>query len=488
MMRVRGTGCRFAVVRLARFIIVCPWIALCAAAVDVVPEEVTGADIMGMRMAPWSGDLAGVQERRVLRVLVPYSRTLYFLDGAEPRGLAFEIMHDFETELNRDTGNGHLRTVVAFLPTTRDRLIPSLEDGLGDVVAANLTVTPERSERVAFTQPLKRDVSELLISHAEAPAPESWSDLSGQNVMVHGDSSYFEHLREVNRDLRAQGLEPIYIQEAPGHFETEDILEMVNAGLIAYTIADSYLAELWSQVFEDIRVHSALTLTEGRSIAFAVRKDSPQLKAALDEFLASRSKGTLYGNILINRYYRNLEFVTSPGAAEERARFEALTDLFRSSAESYSLDWLMIMAQSFQESRLDHDAVSPAGAVGVMQLLPATAADMGIEDVSVLEDNVLAGVRYVRYLMDEFFSDPALDPSERLLFALAAYNAGPGRVRQLRATAASRGLDRNRWFNNVERIAAERIGRETVQYVSNIYKYYVAYRLIMGQTLGGGAP
>ena len=143
----------------------------------------------------------------------------------------------------------------------------------------------------------------------------------------------------------------------------------------------------------------------------------------------------------------------------------------------------MLMAQGYQESRLDHSVVSPAGAVGIMQLLPATAADMGVADPTVLEDNVLAGVRYVRYLKDEFFDDPSLAPSERLLFALAAYNAGPGRVRQLRQTAAERGLDRNRWFNNVERIAAERIGRETVQYVANIYKYYVAYRLIVDQNL-----
>ena len=463
---------------------------LVSAAGSAQSQEFSRAAVVSERMTPWSGDLDGMIERRMIRVLVPYSRTLYFLDGPEQRGISYEIMHDFEAELNRQMDSGHLRTVVAFIPTTRDQLIPALEEGLGDVIAANLTMTAERSERVAFTTPLGRGVRELLISHVDAAAPSGWEELSGQTVMVHADSSYFEHMLAVNRGLVGRGVAPIRIQEAPGHFETEDILEMVNAGLVDYTIVDSYLASLWEQVFERIRVHPEMALSEGNTIAFAVRKDSPRLKEKLDEFLATRRTGTLHGNILINRYYRNVQFVSNAAAEADRARFLQLIELFRQHADHYELDWLMLMAQGYQESRLDHSVVSPAGAIGIMQLLPATAADMGVADLTVLEDNVLAGVRYVRYLKDEFFDDPALEPSERLLFALAAYNAGPGRVRQLRQTAAERGLDRNRWFNNVERIAAERIGRETVQYVANIYKYYVAYRLIVEQnladdTLGG---
>lgn len=433
--------------------------------------------------APWFGDLDGMHERRAIRVLVPYSRTLYFLDGAEQRGIAYDVMADFENHLHQFAGAGHLRTEVVFIPTTRDRLIPALEDGLGDVIAANLSITPERAERILFTTPLGRNVRELLISHAQAAVPQSWSELAGQSVMVHPDSSYFEHLVDLNRELVTHGKAPVRIQEAPGHFETEDILEMVNAGLVAYSVADSYLASLWEQIFTEIRVHPKLALSEGNEIAFAVRHDSPELRAVVDDFLATRRRGTLHGNILFKRYYQNLRFVTSATADEERARFKDLVELFRRKADRYELDWLMIMAQGFQESRLDQSVVSPAGAIGIMQLLPATAVDMGVEDLTVLEENVLAGVRYVRYLMDQFFNEPGLESSERLLFALAAYNAGPGRVRQLRQTAAERGLDRDRWFNNVERIAAERIGRETVQYVANIYKYYVAYRLIVEQNL-----
>ncbi|MEE4639190.1 MAG: transporter substrate-binding domain-containing protein [Wenzhouxiangella sp.] len=457
---------------------------ICLSALSLASAQPATPDPLSASLAaPWTGDLDGMLERRVIRVLVPYSRTLYFLDGAEQRGMAYEIMRDFETVLNERMVDGHLRIEVAFIPTTRDRLIQGLEEGVGDVIAANLTITPERSERVAFTTPLGRQVSELLIRHVEAQRPTSWDDLGGQNVMVHPDSSYFEHLLKINRERVTQGQPAIGIQEAPGHFETEDILEMVNAGLADYTIADSYLASLWVQVFDRIAVHPELALSEDNSIAFAVRRDSPQLKAALDEFLVTRSKGTLHGNILFDRYYKGLDFVSSATAEAERARFEELAGLFEHKSEQYGLDWLMIMAQSYQESRLDHSVVSPAGAIGIMQLLPATGADMGVEDLTVLEENVLAGVRYVRYLIDNFFDEPSLPPNEQLLFALAAYNAGPGRIRQLRQTAAERGLDRNRWFNNVERIAAEKIGRETVRYVANIYKYYVAYRLVYEQGL-----
>lgn len=451
-------------------------------------QGISHAAIKSERLMPWSGDLDGMVERRVIRVLVPYSRTLYFLDGPEQRGIAYEMMRDFETELNRQLGNPHLRTVVAFIPTTRARLIPALEEGLGDVIAANLTVTDDRSQRVAFTTPLGRDVRELLISHENAAVPTDWDGLAGQTLMVHPDSSYFEHLLAVNRDLAARGKAVINITEAPGHFETEDILEMVNAGIVDYTIADTYLATLWESVFDQIRVHPDLVLSQGNTIAFAVRKGSPALKDALDQFLVTRRTGSLQGNILINRYYRNSNFIKDATDEADRARFLGLVDLFRRYADEYDLDWRMLIAQGYQESRLDNTVVSPAGAIGIMQLLPSTAADMGVTDPTVLEDNVLAGIRYVRYLKDEFFNDPALEASQRLLFALAAYNAGPGRVRQLRQAALERGLDSNRWFDNVERLAAERIGRETVQYVANIYKYYVAYQIILEQILPLDSP
>ncbi len=458
------------------------WLLL---ATPLAAEEplLSGDEVTANALLPWTGDLDGMVERRMVRVLVPYGRTLYFLDGATQRGIAHDVMRAFEDALNEALGTGTRRLSVVFLPTTRDRLIPALEEGLGDVIAANLTVTPERAGRVAFTNPVGRNVRELLVSHRDAPAPADWAELSGRTLFVSALSSYFEHLGPIQAELAARGLAPIRVHEAPAHFQTEDALEMVNAGLVEYTVADSYLAEFWQQVLPDLAVHEHLVLSDHNDIAFAVRPDSPRLLAQLNAFLATTRKGTATGNILFRRYLENTRFVTGATAEAERARLQAVADLFRRHADAHELDWLMMAAQGYQESRLDHSVVSPAGAIGIMQLLPATAADMGVEDVTDLEANIFAGIRYVRHLLDRYFDDPALDASNRVLFALAAYNAGPNRVRQRRRQAAERGLDPDQWFNHVERIAAERIGRETVTYVANIYKYYIAYQLIREQAL-----
>ena len=149
----------------------------------------------------------------------------------------------------------------------------------------------------------------------------------------------------------------------------------------------------------------------------------------------------------------------------------------------------MVAAQGYQESGLDQSARSGAGAIGIMQLLPSTAADpnVGIPDIEEIDNNIHAGTKYLRFVRDRYFDDPAVDDFNATLLTFAAYNAGPARVRQLRAEAAEVGLDPNIWFDNVEVIAAKRIGRETVQYVSNITKYYVAYRLIVNQLVETGA-
>jgi len=446
----------------------------------LAPVELHAEEI-DSRLEAWTGDLDGMLERRSVRVLVPYSRTGYFIDGGTQRGMIYELMKGFEDQLNDEHAEGLIRINLVFLPTTRDRLIPALEEGLGDIIAANLTVTDERAERVHFTTPLGRNVRELLVRHVDARAPGSLEDLAGETVFLPANSSYAEHLRAVNRRFEADGLEPIETRVAPAHFQTEDALEMVNAGLVDYTIADGYLADFWRQVLPDLVVHEDIAITEGNDIAFAIRKESPQLAAELDRYLETVAKGTLMGNILFKRYLENTQFVSSATDEAERQRLQAVARLFQEHAAENDLDWLMLAAQGYQESRLDHSVVSPVGAIGIMQLLPSTGQDMGVEDVSVLEANIAGGARYVRFLMDEFFDDPAIDDRNRLFFALAAYNAGPGRVRSLRREAGERGLDPNRWFNHVERIVAERVGRETVTYVSNISKYYVAYQLAFEQ-------
>lgn len=435
----------------------------------------------------FTGDLDEMVERRVIRALVPYSPIFFFVDeNARPRGISQDYLAELEKYLNETLDTNGLPLTVVAVPVTREHLIPWLLEGRGDVIVADLTVTEARRQRLLFTEPIASGISELLVSGPSASPIDELEQLSGRSVIARPDSSYFESLVSLNERLEADGLEPINIEQAPAHFEDGDVLEMVNAGIVEHAVVDGYMGRLWQNALPEITVHETLALREGADIAWAMRPGSEQLKAQLDAFVQTHRDGTLFGNITIDRYITDPRWITDPTQQEAMGRFNQMADFFRRYAESYELDWLLLIAQGYQESTLDQSMRSHAGAVGVMQLLPSTADDMDVGDILELENNIHAGSKYVRFVMDEFFDDPAIDERNRMLLALAAYNAGPGRIRSLRQKAAAQGLDPNRWFDHVEVIAAREIGRETVNYVRNIFKYYVAYRMIMQQQLASG--
>ena len=270
------------------------------------------------------------------------------------------------------------------------------------------------------------------------------------------------------------------LKEAPDELEDEDLLEMVNAGIVPIVVVDKHVADFWKKVFTKIKVNDGMPLRTEGEIAWAIRKNSPQLKAALDRAVLSFTTGSYAAERqrILARYLERLTYVRNPTADAERKKFLAVLDLFRKYGGRYDVDWLLMAAQGYQESRLRQEARSPVGAIGVMQVMPATGKDMNVGDITLTDPNINAGVKYMRFMIDRFFEQEPMTKLDKALFAFAAYNAGPGRVAQLRKEAARRHLDPNVWFHNVEYIAAEKIGQETVTYVSNIYKYYVAYRLI----------
>src|SRR5678816_2369308 len=178
------------------------------------------------------------------------------------------------------------------------------------------------------------------------------------------------------------------------------------------------------------------------------------------------------------RYLQNVGYAKNAGSEAERKKLQAMVGLFQKYGKQYNVDYVLMAAQGYQESTLDQNIKSPVGAIGIMQVMPATGKELKVGDITQIEPNVHAGVKYMRRVMDTFFKNEPMDTLNKALFTFASYNAGPGRIRQLRREAEKAGLDPNVWFGNVETVAAERIGRETVTYVANIYKYYVAYRLI----------
>lgn len=435
-------------------------------------------DLIASVGEPRFGDLDAIRERGVLRALVTYSRTDFFLDRGRIRGIQADFLREFEKQLNAGIEDPTRRIRVHFLPVAFSQLIPALNAGLGDVAAAFLTVTPERLEVVDFAASRRMAVDEIVVTHEAVPAPAGLEGLAGREVYVVRDSSYAEHLRALNEDFRKRGLAPVTVVEADPHLLSEDILEMVNAGIVDITVVDSYRAELWARVLPALVLHHDLRLAEGNPVGWAVRKTNPRLKAALDRFIAAKGKGSLIGNILFRKYFESTEWIEDPTGGEGR-RVDRYFALFRQYGERYGFDELVLAALAFQESGLRHDRRSHRGAVGIMQLLPTTAADpnVGIPDITDVEDNIHAGAKYLAFLRDRYFADAAIGEADRRALTWAAYNAGPAKVRRMRELAAELGLDPNVWFGNVEVAAGRIVGRETVDYVANIQKYYVAYQL-----------
>jgi membrane-bound lytic murein transglycosylase MltF len=442
------------------------------------PAGRADAILVDTPLTPWKGDLDGLLKRTYIRVLTAYNPLFFSYDGIEPQGLMVEGARHFEARVNRWFRKKHRRITMVLLPVPRDKIIPYLIAGRGDIAAANLTITPGRSKIVAFANPGYTGVRELVVSGPAGAGIAKLDDLSRAGLYVRKSSSYHEHLVALNNKRKSAGKPPIPLTLADENLEDYDLLDMVNAGVIPAIIVDSHKAALWQKVFKSIKVHQDLSINDGGAIAMAVRKGNPKLLALVNRFAKEFRKGTLLGNVLINRYLGSTKWMENSWSEAGRAKYQASVHIIKEYAEQYDFDWLMIAAQGYQESTLDQSKRSHAGAVGLMQILPATAADrnVAIADIHKIEQNVHAGVKYLRFLRSRYFSADEIRPKDKVLFSFAAYNAGPRNIAKARRRAAKMGLDRNRWFGNVEVAAARTISREPVNYVRNIFKYYVTYR------------
>jgi membrane-bound lytic murein transglycosylase MltF len=436
----------------------------------------------------WTGDLDVMESERLIRVLTVYGPGRYYLDGGRQKGITYEMFKAFEDFVNERMGKGHVRVHVVFIPVARDLLLSGLVEGRGDIAAANLTITPEREEIIDFTKPITKEISEILVTGPSAPVIQSIDDLSGKKIYVRASSSYRSSLDNLNARFRQEGKPEIDLQDASEYLEDDDMLEMVNAGLLDWVVVDNNKAEVWADVFDQLKVREDIVFRSGGRVGVAIRPDSPKLLAELNEFMKSYRQGTLHGNMLINRYFRDFDWADNALGAEDFQRFIDVAHIFEKYGEQYGVDYLMVVAQGYQESGLNQGAKSGAGAIGIMQLLPTTAADknVGIPDISDAESNIHAGIKYLDFIRQRYFNSPDIDRFNQTMFAFAAYNAGPARIAKLRSKAEKQGYDPNIWFDNVELIAAKEIGRETVQYVANILKYYVGYRLSVEQQVKRG--
>jgi len=426
-------------------------------------------------------DLTKLKQQKIIRALVVPGRTDFFIQDGKITGLIVKLLDSYEKELNKGIKKEDQKTRIVYVPVDFDDLIPYLLAGKGDIAAGFLTITDERKKRVAFASGYRLKVNELIVTNRNSDTNISKiEDLAGLNIYVVKGSSYVEHLHQLNAELTKKKFKTINIIEAPAYLTSEDILEMLNAGAIDITVVDDFKANLWAKVLPNIDVRDDLIVNGTGSIGWAIRKNNPELKENIDTFAKKVKKGTLLGNILFNQYYGRDQKLENLNLDEERKKYKKHVDTFKKYGKQYQIDYFKLIAQGYQESTLNHDQVSHRGAVGIMQLLPSTAADknVAINNINKLENNIHAGAKYMNFLRTRYFSSPDITPENQIFFSWAAYNAGPANVRKMRNLAEKMGLNKNVWFKNVEIAAGRLIGTETVRYVANIYKYYSTYLLL----------
>jgi membrane-bound lytic murein transglycosylase MltF len=446
---------------------------------ELSPEEQAEDALTAAMLAPWTGDLDGMIRRGYVRIGVANEPVFFGYDGAEQQGVTVDSAREFEKHLRATLGAEAATLTVTLAPLPRDRMIDALVAGHVDVLAANLTITQARAARVDFSDPAITNVSEIVVSGPAAPDIASLEDLVRVPLRVRPSSSYHEHLAAMNEQRVTDGAAPIAVEPADENLEDFDLAELVDVGAVSAIVMDDHKARLYAELFGNLTLHEDIAINAGGEIAWAIRKGSPQLMAAVNGYQKTAKKGTTLGNILYKRWFRTADRLRNAIAPGEDARYLETIGLIRRYAAEYDFDAILVAAQGYQESQLDQSKRSAAGAVGIMQLMPATARDpvIGIPEIDLADRNVEAGVKYLRHLRDTYFDDPGIAPLDRMLFSFAAYNAGPGNIAKARKRTAAMGLDPDVWFGNAEIAAAKTISREPVVYVRNILKYYTCYTI-----------
>jgi len=425
-------------------------------------------------------DLDGMLKRKIVRVLVINSEAFYGIKNGKKSGLYHNAIVALEKQINQKYPhkNKHIKTKLIPIPVSREFLIPALNAGYGDIAMSGNTITKRREEQIAFSKPFASGINEILITNNSLKNIKSFEDLSGKEVFVRPTMSYLDSLLQVSETLVHKGLDPIIIRALPEDLESEDILELVNEGLIGITIMDDYKAKMWKTVYGNVNLHEEITFRENSELALMIRKENPLLMEELNHFIDAHKIGKSFAKVATEKYFKSQKYIRTSRSGISKKKFESLKKTFEKYADKYELDPLMLMAQAYQESRLIEKAKSHVGARGIMQLMPATAKEMNVGSIHNTDSNIHAGVKYHKLLKEHYFNDKEIENADRTLFVFAGYNAGPNRINRFRKIAKERGLNPNKWFDNVELIAAEEIGRETVQYIQNIYNYYVSYTMM----------
>lgn len=393
-------------------------------------------------------DLEDIKQAGVLRVITTYSPTRYFLYKGQTMGFEYEMFSRFAKHLDVS-----LEMVIA---SNIDSVIPMLNRGEGDIIAVGYTITANKKEVVSFTNP-------YIITHQTLvqKKPKNWRKMSLDNIKKHlatdivdllndtvsvrKNTSYYMRLSDIASELG----DTIYIDVLPGETTDEEAIKLVSDGEIKYTVVDNNIASINKSYFPNIDVNTPISLSQ--RIAWAVRKNSPDLLSIINEWLADIKKKPDY-NVIYKKYFKNRsqfnKRLNSEYFTETTGKISKHDDLVKKYSKAIGWDWRLVKSLIFQESMFDYQNKSWAGAEGLMQLMPATAKELGVTDVYDPEQNIRAGTKYLKQMYDNWEEIP--DTIQRIKFAMASYNSGLGHVKDAQKLAKKFNKDTLSWDNGVD--------------------------------------
>jgi len=407
-----------------------------------------------------------------LRMLTLNNPASYFMWRGELMGFDLDLVKKFAQQ--------HKLHVSVIIKDDIEQLIDALKNGEGDLIGASLTKTQAREQQgLTFSHPYLK-VSEQLIGRSNSPTIDNWPDLKRQAIGVNPSTVFYQRLKQLQQQF------PNITLQTEAGLTTENLIEKMMSGSFHATVADSHLLAIEQAHREDLKI--LMELSQQSDIAWALRPDQPLLLKQLNGFIKKQYRGLFY-NVTFNKYFKNSRRMKKhkDHRVTDQQQLSPYDDLVKPLAEKYGMDWRLLIAQMYQESKFDPNAKSFAGALGLMQVMPRTARELGYDNLHIPSNGIKAGITYMHWLEARFPGD--LDLQERILFTLAAYNAGAGHVRDARRLAKQQGLDPDRWFEHVEkamlmlskpeyykkaRFGYVR-GSEPVHYVKSIRDRYLGY-------------
>jgi len=425
-------------------------------------------------------DLAAIKQRGVLRVISRNNAATYYLWQGELLGFEYELIKQFAKQ--------HDLRIEVVIPPDREQLMDWLRQGKGDIIAASLSVTEQRRQErgISFTRHYNK-VSEVLVGQKNEAPITDLQQLAGRSIAVRKSSAYWQTLQPLLETV--PGLKIITVDE---ELETEQIIAKVADGEYDLTVADEHLLAIELTWRDDLQ--ALYTLTQQQPHGWAIRSNNPELLNSLNTYLKKEYRGLNF-NVTYNKYFKNNKRIRQHATqrSDQQSGLSPYDALAQQYAIQYGFDWRLIISQMYQESQFDPMAKSWVGALGLMQVMPRTGKELELTNLTDPEEGIHAGTKYLAWLMQRF--EPELDVAERTWFALAAYNAGIGHVRDARTLARRKGWNPNEWFGNVEKamllLANKQYykkarhgyvrGQEPVHYVQKIRERYLAYHDLSGE-------